>query len=358
MRNMNLGFEKDNIMMVHVPWANIPGKELFRNQVLSLPGVKDLSFSTSPPSGNERTHWGTIMSLTDGNDPNRQQVTTIMSDDRYCKMYGLKLQAGRFFEASDTNYVSETIPEGQRYPKTVVNEKLVKALGFASNEAALGKRFWIGINGWKADIVGVVSDFNVNSLHEAIKPTLITQYMEFSERAGIKIAPGTDVPGTITRINDIYRNIYPKTIFEFEFLDQQLDALYKTEARLYDLFKIFSALAILISCLGLWGLITFAAQQRVKEIGIRKVLGASVPNIVTLLTKDFLVLVCIAIAIASPLAWWGIHTWLQDFAFRIHIGWMVFGFSAIAALLIALFTVSFQAFRAAMSSPVKSLRSE
>ena len=124
------------------------------------------------------------------------------------------------------------------------------------------------------------------------------------------------------------------------------------------LFKIFSVLAMLISCLGLWGLITFAAQQRVKEIGIRKVLGASVANIVSMLTKDFIILVCIAIAIAVPLAYWGIHKWLQDFAFRIHIGWTVFLIAGAAAILIALITVGFQAIKAAIANPVKSLRTE
>ena len=138
----------------------------------------------------------------------------------------------------------------------------------------------------------------------------------------------------------------------------RLDALYKTEARLYSLFRIFSVLAMLISCLGLWGLVTFAAQQRTKEIGIRKVLGASVVNIVSLLTRDFVLLVCIAIAVAAPLAYWGIHKWLQDFAFRIHIGWTVFIISGGAAILIALLTVGFQAIKAAVANPVKSLRTE
>ena len=142
------------------------------------------------------------------------------------------------------------------------------------------------------------------------------------------------------------------------FLDQQLDALYKSEVRLFSLFKIFSVLAMLISCLGLWGLITFAAQQRVKEIGIRKVLGATVPNLVSLLTKDFLILVCIAILIAVPFAYWGISKWLEDFAFRINIGWTAFVIAGTVAILIALLTVSFQAIRAAVSNPVKSLRTE
>jgi ABC-type antimicrobial peptide transport system permease subunit len=281
-----------------------------------------------------------------------------MTDERFYKLYGLKLKTGRFPDYTDTSAVSESVPEGQRFAKSVVNEKLVKALGFVSNESALGQRFWIGMNGWKAEIVGVVEDFNISSLHDQIMPTLLTQYVPFANKVNIKLQAGTDIPTVISKIGTSYKKIFPEDIFEFNFLDAQLDALYKSEDRLYGLFKIFSALAILISCLGLWGLVTFAAQQRIKEIGIRKVLGASVSNIVTLLTKDFVILVAIAIVIATPLTYWGIHKWLQDFAFRIHIGWTVFVIAGFIAVLIAILTVSFQAIRAALVNPVKSLRTE
>ena len=214
------------------------------------------------------------------------------------------------------------------------------------------------MNGWTADIVGVVGDFNISSLHEAIKPMLVTQYDPFYDKANIKIRSGANIPETIAALTHAWKTAFPKGVFEVNFLDQKLDAQYKTESRLYDLFKIFSALAMLISCLGLWGLVAFAAEQRVKEIGIRKVLGASVPNLVGLLTKDFIILVVISIVIASPLAYWGMHSWLKEFAFRIDIGWTVFVVAATAALLIAVLTVSVQAIRAAISNPVKSLRSE
>jgi ABC-type antimicrobial peptide transport system permease subunit len=299
-----------------------------------------------------------MMSIVAKNDPGQKEVTTIMTDEKFCSFYDLKLKAGRFFNTSDTSSVSSSLPEGQRIAKCVVNEKLIRELGFSSEETAIGKRFYTGLMGWQAEIVGVVKDFNINSLHEAIKPTLITQYFRFCEKANIRLQAGTDVPAVISKINSAYKTAYPSGIFEFNFLDQRLDALYKSEARLYDLFKIFSVLAMLISCLGLWGLITFAAQQRVKEIGVRKVLGASVPDIVSLLTKDFIILVCIAIAIAVPLAYWGINEWLQDFAFRINIGWSAFFIGGGSAILIALLTVSFQAIKAAIANPVKNLRTE
>ena len=356
MRSKNLGFDKDNIVTVQLPFNNTSAnKELFRTELSKIPEIKDLSFSTGSFKGD---NWGTVMSLKDGDDPKRQDVTTIMTDDRFCEMYGLQLKAGRFLQAADTNAVSQLLPESQRFPKSVVNEKLVKALGFKSNEDALGKRFWIGLNGWKPEIVGVVQDFNTTSLHEEIKPALITQFIPVSNKAGIKIKTGSDIPLAIRNIKGTFKELFPDGIFEFNFLDQELDSLYKTEARLYALFKIFSLLAMLISCLGLWGLVTFAAQQRVKEIGIRKVLGASVSNIVTLLTKDFIVLVSISLVIASPLAYWGVNKWLQDFAFRINIDWNVFALAGTIAVLIAIVTVSFQAIKAAIANPVKSLRTE
>jgi len=359
MQHKDLGFDKDNIITVPVSFnENTKEKMLMGNELDKIPGISSWSFSTSPPSGEDNIHWGTVMSVVGKDDPNQKQVTTIMTDEKFCSLYGLKLKAGRFFSLADTGSVSESIPRDQRYAKSVVNEKLIQELGFESAQAALGKRFWIGMNGWHAEIVGVVHDFNISSLHEAVKPTLITQFLPFSDKLNIKIQAGTDIPAIISNINAAYKKAYPSGIFEFNFLDQRLDALYKTEARLYSLFKIFSVLAMLISCLGLWGLITYAAQQRVKEIGVRKVLGASVPNIVSLLTKDFIILVCISIAIAAPLAYWGVHKWLQDFAFRINIGWMAFAIAGAAAILIALITVSFQAIRAAIANPVKSLRTE
>lgn len=360
MRTKNLGFAKDNIITVRVP-QNVPKADaaiaLFQSELSNVSSISQYSISTSPPSG-DNVHWGTMMSLIGRDDPERKSVTFICADEKYCHMYGFHILTGRFPVASDTNFVSESLPDGQKFAKSVVNETLVKTLGFESNEAALGKRFWVGMNGWYAEIVGVISDFNTGPLRTAIQSAMITQYTPFCDLVNLKVRAGADMPATVNKIGELFRKAYPSGIFEYNFLDQQIDAIYKTEARLYSLFKIFSSLAILISCLGLWGLISFAAQQRIKEIGIRKVLGASVPNIVGMLTQDFILMVMIAIAIASPLAWWGIHKWLQEFAFRIDIGWQVFFIAGLGAIAIALVTLSFQAIKAAISNPVKSLRTE
>ncbi|MBK8561917.1 MAG: ABC transporter permease [Saprospiraceae bacterium] len=367
LRSKNLGFEKDNIVMVSIPNGSgdfagnnaIGGdaKSVFAAELAKIPQVKEYAFSSSPPSG--EGHWGTVMSLKDyTKDPNRQEVTCIWTDEHYYKMYGFKLLSGRFPVAADTSAISQSLPEGQRYPRTVVNEALVKALGFASPEAALGQRFVIGMNGYQPEVVGVVADFNANSLHETVKPTLITQYLPWCEKVGIKIEAGGDVPKTLAAIESVWKKTFPKGIYDYHFIDQKIDEYYKAEERLFSLFQIFAGLAMLISCLGLWGLATFAAQQRTKEIGVRKVLGASVSGIVGLLSREFLALVIVSLAIATPLAYFGMKKWLQDFAFRIDIQWSVFALAGLVAVAIAFLTVSFQSIKAALANPVKSLRSE
>jgi putative ABC transport system permease protein len=242
--------------------------------------------------------------------------------------------------------------------KAVVNEKLIHELGFKSNEAALGERIWIGWNSGNVEIVGVVTDFNTGSLHDVIKPALITSNPGDYGQAGIKIEAGSNVPETIAAIEAAWKTAYPEGIFTYKFLDEQIDAFYKAEERLFRLFEIFSALAMFISCLGLWGLATFAAQSRTKEIGIRKVLGASINNIVALISRDFVILVIAALLIATPLSWYGMNQWLQNYAYRTEITWSIFGVAGTTAMIIAFATVSIQAVKAALSNPVESLRSE
>lgn len=354
LRNKNLGFDKDNIINVPIRGAEkAPG---FAIELDQMPQVKDVSFATGTPSN--EGHWGTMMSLTDGNDLDRQQVTLILGDDHFCKMYGLHLRAGRLLEASDTNAVARSLPREKQIAKVVVNEKLVQAMGWPSNEAAIGQRFWFGMDSGNAEVVGVVADFNTSSLHEAIKPTLIAQSPNVYGQAGIKIQAGSDIPQTVAAIETAWKKIYPEGIFEFKFLDDQIDSFYKAETRLYNLFKVFAAMAMLISCLGLWGLATFSAQQRTKEIGIRKVLGASVNTIIVLLSRDFLLMVAMALAVATPLTFYFMRDWLQNFAYRIDIGWQVFMLAGLASILIALVTVGIQALRAAIANPIHSLKNE
>jgi putative ABC transport system permease protein len=235
---------------------------------------------------------------------------------------------------------------------------LIKDLGFTSNEDAIGKHFWISMGGEDAEIIGVVADFNNKSLHSALNATIITQLPEVYQQAGIRIEANSDIPAAIASIERSWKKIYPNDVFEYKFLDESIDNFYRAETRLYTLFKLFAVLAMCISCLGLWGLAALAAQRRTKEIGIRKVLGASINKIVLLLSKDFLSMVMIALVVAVPLVYYLINTWLQNFAYRIEIGWEVFAIAGVASIGIALLTTSIQTLKAALANPVDSLRSE
>ena len=354
LRNKDLGFNKDNIVDIEVKDAQkIP---VLAAELRQIPQIKDVSFATAPPSTDG--HWETIMTKTNGEDPNRWEVTQIFCDDNYAKMYGLKLLAGRLNQISDTTYTSNSLPSEKKVFKVVVNEKLLETLSFGTPTEAISKKFWAGMDGGNIEIVGVVADFSAGSLHEAMKPLLMTSIPQEYQQVGIKIEAGNGLPLVIASIEKAWKKTFPEGVFDVKFLDEEIDAFYKAEIRLFNLFKIFAGLAMLISCLGLWGLASFAAQQRTKEIGIRKVLGASVAGIAALLSKDFLTLVIVAFTIASPITYYFMSNWLQDFAYRIPIGWWVFAVVGLVAVLIALLTVSFQAIKAAVANPVKSLRTE
>ncbi len=357
LRSKSLGFDKDNMVDVSFErQENGDATAVLAAELSKIAAVKDVSFASASPSSKD--HNITIMSSTDGDDPNRKAGTWVMTDDHFGPMYGLRLLAGRFLVAADTNAAAAALPAEQQILKVVVNNKCVEALGFGSPDAALGKRFWMAHSKGRAQIVGVVADFNTSSLHEAIIPTIITQGQKMHQVAGIKIEAGSDLPTTISAVKAAWEKAYPQGIFSYKFLDEQIDAFYKAETRLFSLFKVFAGLAMLISCLGLWGLATFAAQQRTKEIGIRKVLGATTAGIVGLLSKDFLSLVILSLVIASPIAYFFMNKWLQDFAYRIDIQWWVFALAGAAAVGLAFLTVSYQSVKAALANPVKSLRSE
>ncbi len=350
----NLGFDKENVITVSMP--DVKKNNVFSTNIQQLPQVKAVSFAMAAPASGG--NWTTVMHPTSLIDPSRKEVRIIWADEVYDDIYGLNLLAGRFTENQDTNYVTNTAETEIPRPQIVVNERLVQELGYGTPEEALGKRFLIGYNNWKPEIVGVISDFNISSLHAAIEPLIITPFSRYQGQASIKLAAGEGLASTLKSIKASWEQNFPEHIYEFHFLDKTLERLYETESRLYSLFKIFALLAILISCLGLWGLATFAALQRTKEIGIRKVLGASLSQLIVLLSKEFLLLVVIALFLAVPIAWYGMNKWLQNFAYSVDIQWWIFAISGITVILIAFLTVSFQSVKAALTNPVKSLRSE
>jgi putative ABC transport system permease protein len=228
-------------------------------------------------------------------------------------------------------------------------------LGFSSPQAAVGQTMLNGKSKWT--IIGVVADSHQKSLRYAIEPTFFRPQLSIGAQISVKMSTSNPTQ-TITSIKATYDKFFPGNIFDYAFLDQRYNDQYKNDALFGEAFGIFGGFAIFIASLGLLGLSLFATLQRTKEIGVRKVLGASVSNIVLLLSKDFIKLVIVAIVIATPIAWLILHHWLQDFAYHIGISWWIFGLSGIVAIAIALATISFQAVKAATANPVKSLRSE
>lgn len=350
----NLGFDKENIITLHMP--DVKKNEIFRQQLKGIDQIEDISFAMAAPASDNS--WTTVMHEHDLQAPDRKEVRIIWADERYDDLYDLQLLAGRMTENRDTNAVSETLPGEMQSPKVLVNEKLLEVMELGTPEEALHQQFLIGMNRWKVDVVGVIADFNISSLHENIEPLIISPLVKHQNEASIKLKPGEDLPATLAAIQSNWEKLFPDHIYDFAFLEATIEHYYESESRLYGLFKIFAGLAMLISCLGLWGLATFAAVQRTKEIGIRKVCGADLPGLVALLSRDFLKLVGIALILAIPLAWYGMNSWLQNFSFRINIGWTVFALSAVLVIAIAFFTVGFQSLKAAIANPVRALRNE
>lgn len=273
-------------------------------------------------------------------------------DFDFLKTLDVKLLAGRLF--------SRDFPTDTSY-KLVVNEKTIKEVGFESAEKAVGQNLnfdWQG-KAYHFQIVGVVKDFNFESLREPVTPF---GFQIGNDPAGFNYLVVHTKPNAVSSVlqtaQNEWRRLNPTEPFEYSFLDADFMKNYEAETRLSALVQYFTLIAIIISCLGLFGLATFSAEQRTKEIGIRKVLGASVTGVVTLLSKDFLKLVALAVVIASPLAWYVMNKWLQNFQYKTSIGFSVFAITTVVAMLIALITISFQAIRAALSNPVKSLRTE
>jgi putative ABC transport system permease protein len=247
----------------------------------------------------------------------------------------------------------------------IINETAVKELGFGTPEKAIGQR--LNWNEWaptdslnpvkKGKVIGVVQDFHYKSLHEKLSTSVIQLYPQIAFKVAVKLKT-TDIKNTIAFINNTWNKFSPGYPLDYQFMDESYGKMYQNEEKLSDLLWIFTIMAIIVGCLGLFALAAFSAEVRTKEIGIRKVLGASVFHIVGLLSKNFLLLVTISSLIAFPIAWWTLNDWLKDFPYRVDVSWWVFAIAMVAALTIAFLTVSFQSIKAATTNPVKSLRTE
>jgi putative ABC transport system permease protein len=341
-----LGFDKDAIINVpfRVDSLRISRLDYLKKQLLSVNGVQAVSVSSNTPAEDGNDLWSTFKFDHTIKEAGFKAITKF-ADNEYVPAYKLQLVAGRNLQPS--NYTREFL----------VNESLVKSLGLKKPEDILNKEISMWGDKIKCPVVGVLKDFNDRSFRQDLAPLLITTNVTMYSQAGIKLAT-TNISSTMPSVKKIFEQTFPDFVYEYKFLDDKIGNFYKQENQLAALYKIFAAIAIFLSCLGLYGLASFMAVQRIKEVGIRKVLGATAGNIVYLFSKEFIILIAIAFAIATPIAWYYMHQWLQDYVYRINISWWLFAAGGLAATIIALATIGFQAIKAAMANPVKSLRSE
>lgn len=343
LQKTDLGFQKDNVLMVGLPNKTMSTAEALRQQLLTYPAIRSVSLEHRPPA-NELNFGGQIK-VNGGPNWEPYPVRERLADHQYVNTYGLHLLAGRNLMASDS------------IREYLINETLLHRLGYRNPQQAIGKRIQYSLSSVPSPIVGVVRDFHQKSMHVQIEPCLIACYPRMYAQAGIRVT-GTNPAQTLAQIRTVWQKLYPNEVFEAKWLNEQVAQFYETETLVGRLINVFTAIALFICCLGLYGLVTQSVVQRTKEIGIRKVLGASVASIVGLFSKEYIRLVLIALLLAAPLAWWTMTEWLGTFAYKVDLGWWVFALAGTLAVGIALLTVSGQAIRAALVNPVKSLRSE
>jgi putative ABC transport system permease protein len=347
MQNKALGFDKEQIITVPYVTALNDKYDAFRNELLANSNIKNLGRSSRIPTGRLLDAQGASMRGGDTMAPVNADIKNVSADQDFIATYGIKLIAGRGFSrdfGSDTSAF-------------LINESAVSVLGLKTNEDAIGKDFGYGER--KGKIIGVINDFHFESLHQKIVPLvlLVPKNLNNFGRISIKVA-GANTTAALAHLEKTWKSFLPETPYQYNFLDDNFARLYKAEERQKTLFTTFACIAIFIACLGLFGLSAFAISQRIKEIGIRKILGADVSTIVALLSKDFLKLVILSAIIAFPIAWFAMNKWLQDFAYRIDMPWWIFIVAGLIAAIIALLTISIQAIKAAVANPVKSLRTE
>ncbi|HVK48979.1 MAG TPA: FtsX-like permease family protein [Pseudobacter sp.] len=346
--NKDIGLRKDAIVFIRTPWgeSNPQKRELLAAKLRAIPEIAKVSIGGHPPAS--RSIWTSTIIYRDGQKDIEGSIDVKVGDSNYVNVYQVPIVAGRNVRQSDT--LSELL----------INQTYSKMLGFNNPEDAIGKH--LSWDNKLVPIAGVVHDFNQKTLHEAIRPLVIRNGGERFNTMHVLLKPqnndGTAWKNALAKAEQEFKSVYPDLDYKTNFFDESLANAYDAEQKASRLMAWTAGLAILISCLGLLGLVTFTTVQRTKEIGVRKVLGASVTQIVTMLSKDIIALVAIALLIAIPLAWIGLHQWLQQFAYRTDISWWLFLVTGGLTILVALVTLSLQTIRAALADPVKSLRTE
>ncbi len=344
-RNASLGFDKEAIINVPIPGDSISHTKIgyIKEQLLQHTGIKNVSASFGPPSSG--ANWGTDFKFDHSEKSTPFQANLKWADVDYFKTYNLQLVAGHIYQQTDT--VRELI----------INETTLKKLGITDPKQALGKQIDLWDGSIVAPIVGVVKDFHSNTLRNPMGSVIIAPAKSFYGTLGIKITPGKEKE-ILSFTENLWNKTFPDYSYDYTFFDQQIANYYKQENQLAQLYKIFAFLAIFISCLGLYGLVSFMAAQRTKEVGIRKVLGATPGHIVYLLSKEFTLLIIIAFVIAAPIAYYIMHEWLNNYTYRIDLTAWVFLLAIVGSMVIAWLTVGYRAIKAALANPVKNLRTE
>lgn len=342
MRSQDLGFSKDQTLIINTNFDK--NKDLFQQSLASIPGVKSSSLSSHVPGGGSNGAYSLVENK--AGDMQKTNLDLYFVDFNFIGQYQFKVVAGRAFS---TEFATDSTQA------MVINESAARMLGYASPAQAVGRKFeqW----GRKGQIIGVLKDFHYKSLQQDIPPLVMRIEPGGSGLISVKVA-AKDLPATMKTIEKKWAGIIPNRPFEYTFLDDFFDKQYRAEDHFGNLFFNFALLAIFISCLGLLGLSSYSTIQRTKEIGIRKVLGASVSGLVNLLSREFLWLVIISLLIATPVAWIGMHQWLLRFAYRTSISWWIFAAAGITSVLIAFITIAYQAFKTALANPARTLRTE
>jgi putative ABC transport system permease protein len=345
-QNKNLGYDKDQLLTLTNSYALGKNEEVFKQEMLQDPRVVNATISSYKPAG--PSSGSNALSYPEGHDNAIMRTQEYHVDEQYIPTFEMKLAAGRNFSkefATDSTAM-------------VINETAARAYGW-NTLTGIGKTVIRQNSARGRDvpfhIIGVVKDFNFQSLHEPMSPLLMTLGPDWGLIFKVKT---TDMPGLLSVMKSKWAKFNTGVPFEYTFMDDLYNKTYSAEQKTGTILNIFAMLTILVACLGLFGLVTYTAEQRTKEIGIRKVLGASVSQLTQMLSKDFLKLVLIACIVAFPLSWWAMNKWLQSFAYRINISWWIFLIAGMAAIMIALITISFQAIKASLADPVESLRSE
>lgn len=349
-RSKDVGYNKDAVIIMSIPESETVAKNkesksskmrALKTEITRLAGVEQASLCNTPPSSGSTSGTGFILEGESEEQRKDTQVKTVDAD--YIPLFGLKLIAGRNLNDYDT------------ITEYVVNRRFVKVAGFDNPQDIVGKR--IQIWGRLYPVVGVVEDFHTTSIKDKIEPTVLFNRLSQYRTLSIKVNPN-NYQATIEGAKKLWESAYPKYIFDYSFLDESIREFYEGEEKMAIIIGSFTTIAIVIGCIGLFGLATFMANQRTKEIGVRKVLGASVHGIVFSFSKEFIILIAISFLLAAPVGWYFMNSWLEEFSYRIDIGPVIFFTALVTTLVIALITVGYRSFQAATANPVDSLRSE